>query len=369
MLEIIELTKENHGRCTKDWNDYCDSNNSSTFFHTLTWKKIIENTYNFKPMYLLCCENGKVMGVAPFFLTESILFGKKIISTPFNFYNGILYDDKKIIKKFIDYLLKCYKNTPKNYSIEYIQIKNLEVFDNEIINSCRLNEELHYNISFLDLNNVNYTKRLTKNLRTIHRNADKNNIYIREAASKKDIQEWHYIMTKTLRDKHNMISQPLKLFYNIYEICGDSMKLFLSCIKKNENEKINDKMTEKIIGGTLLFFYKNQAVYAWGASDQAYKEFSPNTILVDYHVNYCMSKKFSTLDFGVTSPEHPSLLKFKESFGCVHKKLPFYYLLLNNNSIPHLDYHTSFKTLRKPFKYVPIPLINAFSPYITKHLT
>ncbi|MDD5178460.1 MAG: GNAT family N-acetyltransferase [Candidatus Nanoarchaeia archaeon] len=350
----MQITEFNKGYETL-WNDYLDKNPRASIFHTLEWKEIIEEVYKFKPLYFLAMENNEVKGIICSFLTSSIIFGKKIVSTPFNFYNQPLFENEEAGKLLINKL----KEIGKKEKVKYIEIKALEDLS---IQDSEMQKNAHYFISNLKLEDTEekteakYYDRLRKNLRTLRRNAEKNNIKVSFSESEDDLKQFHNTLVKIYRDKHNMICQPYSLYKNMKEKFKERFKLLVA------------KQKDKVIGGMILFFFKNQAVYAYGASDLKYKTLSPGTVLVDYAIKHCSKSRYKTLDFGVTSQHQTELLNFKQNWGTTEHKMPYYYIPITQKEINPPDYYTYMKNLRKPFKYVPLPIIKIASPIITRQL-
>ncbi|MDD5331738.1 MAG: GNAT family N-acetyltransferase [Candidatus Nanoarchaeia archaeon] len=350
-MKIINLDKENETA----WNDYIKKNSQSSIFHTLEWKQIIEETYKFKPLYFLAVENNEVRGIICSFLTSSLIFGKKIVSTPFNFYNQPLFEDQEAGNLLINKL----KEIGLKEKVKYIELKTLEDLN---IQNPELQKHPHYFISNLKLEDTEeeieskYYNRLRKNLRTLKRNAEKNNIKISFSDDDKDLKQFYNVLVKIYRDKHNMICQPYVLYKNMKENFKGNFRLLIA------------KKDNKVIAGMILLFFKDQAVYAYGASDLNYKILSPGTILIDHAIKFCSKNHYKTLDFGVTSQYQTELLNFKQNWGTTEHKMPYYYIPITQKEINPPDYYTYMKNLRKPFKYVPIPLIKMASPIITRQL-
>jgi len=84
-MEIREMRKEDE----KAWECYVLNSNSSTFYHQIGWRNVVEKTYKHKPIYLAAKEEGEIKGVLPMFLMKSIFFGKKLVSVPFVAYGGV----------------------------------------------------------------------------------------------------------------------------------------------------------------------------------------------------------------------------------------------------------------------------------------
>ena len=84
-MQITELKREDE----KAWDSYILESNTSTFYHQIGWRNVIEKAYKHKPIYLIAKENGELIGVLPLFLIKSMFFGKKLVSVPFAPYGGI----------------------------------------------------------------------------------------------------------------------------------------------------------------------------------------------------------------------------------------------------------------------------------------
>lgn len=349
-MKIVSLTEEYH----KKWNEYIQRNEKSTVFHTIEWKNIIQKVYKFQPFYFLAIENDKVKGILCSFLTKGI-FGKKIVSTPFNFYNQTLFDDKETGKNLIEHLTTI----GKKEKIKYIELKTLEKFDSKLVSQLNMKESEHYFISNLELISdpeEKYYPRLRKNLRTLKRNAETENIKIRKLKDENDLRQFYDILMRLYRDKHNMIPQPYAFFYRMCKLFDKNFQLLVA------------EHNGKVIAGMVLLFFKKQVVYAYGASSQDYTRFSPGTLLVDEAIRRTSKMGCTKMDFGVTSAHQENLLNYKSNWGAEPSKLPYYYILIKSDKIPELDYHTSYKNIRKYFKYVPMFLVRFLSPIITRKL-
>jgi lipid II:glycine glycyltransferase (peptidoglycan interpeptide bridge formation enzyme) len=340
------------------WNEYIQKNEKSSFFHTLEWRNIVHQVYGFHPIYIMAItDDGSVKGVSPSFYTKSVLFGKKISSTPFNFYNGPIFDDETAGRMLIEWLIA----KGKELDAKYVELKFMNEIPENVAHACNLVKRDHYFISglaILENYEENYEKHHRKNMRTLRRKAEKEDVSVRELSKLSELKEFYDIMVVLLRNKHHMIPQPYALFRSLYETLHPKgmIKIFLALKGK------------KIIGGMVVLLFKDAAVYAYGASRSDYKVYSPSSLLVDNAIHFCATHGYKSLDFGVTSPHQPELLEFKGGWGCTHKKLPFYYYLISEKHVPDLDYHTAFKNVRRFYRYVPKRMIKTFSPMITKQL-
>jgi hypothetical protein len=67
-LEIYELKKEDETA----WDSYIHKSNSSTFYHQIGWRNVVQETYKHKSVYLIAKEEGEIKGILPLFLMRSI---------------------------------------------------------------------------------------------------------------------------------------------------------------------------------------------------------------------------------------------------------------------------------------------------------
>jgi hypothetical protein len=75
------------------WDGYVLSHPEGRFCHLTGYRKVVEETYGYKPFYLVFERDGKILGVFPSFVCKSIIFGTKIVSQPFSEYGGMLADE------------------------------------------------------------------------------------------------------------------------------------------------------------------------------------------------------------------------------------------------------------------------------------
>ena len=101
-----------------------------SFFHTSTWTKLLQETYKFKPHYLMAKEYGNVKAILPLMEVNSIFTGRRAISLPFSDFCEPLVSRgvslKRIRHKMIDY---C-----KEKKFNSLELRDGEVhLDNSII--------------------------------------------------------------------------------------------------------------------------------------------------------------------------------------------------------------------------------------------
>ena len=111
------------------WDEFVKSNQNSTIFHTIAWKRIIEETFNYQSNYLVLKNlQGEILAVSPAFLVKKVL-GKAIISQPFFEYGGIIV--KEGAEEGYKSILDFYKKKVGEENLKYIEIKTIPENDND----------------------------------------------------------------------------------------------------------------------------------------------------------------------------------------------------------------------------------------------
>ena len=77
------------------WDRFVSDHPLGSPFHLIAWKESIEQTFGYKPFYLEAKQGDEICGVLPLFLTGGFLTGRRLISSPFAVYGGILADSSQ----------------------------------------------------------------------------------------------------------------------------------------------------------------------------------------------------------------------------------------------------------------------------------
>ena len=328
----------------------------------MEWSAILQDVYGFESAYHIAIgEDGKALGVLPGFYINSFLFGKKITTQPFNFYGGPIFQNEETGRALLNFAFQEIEDKG-NYTLE---LKSSFEFSEKILTGVNLGERNDFVTFLIDLEvggshiERGYKKRFREKIRNLRKKRSDLGLRFRSGRDEKDLKVFYNLLTKQYRNKHLMLPQPYKLFYSVMERLG----------RKNMADLMVIDSEGKIIGGIIILKFKNTVYYLWGASDHnRYSHLSPLTLLLDEAIKSSSLDGFKYFDLGITSLSHKGLLFFKSRWGGEMKPLFYYYGSVKDKKSPELDYYESFRTMRKLFRFVPLPVIKATSPFITRHL-
>src|SRR5215472_12758874 len=115
-IEIRDLTEAD----TASWDEFVLRHRHGTPFHSTAWKRTIEESFGYRPVYLFAAGDRGIRAVLPLFLVENWIIGKALISSPFAVYGGILADSEEALRELRAHVV----NLGEQLGVEYIELRN-----------------------------------------------------------------------------------------------------------------------------------------------------------------------------------------------------------------------------------------------------
>jgi hypothetical protein len=290
------------------WDSFVTSHPTGTPFHLSSWIRVIHETYSFEPrLYASLDADGRVSGVFPFFIVKGLLFGTKIISSPFSDYGGPLSRNSGAEEKVLFEALGA-----NGWRPSYIEIRG------PVENPAKFVCHNYYMRHVIDLapGLEEVRKRVEKRtiLRSI-RNAEKAGVTIREDNSLEGIKEFSRLNFHT-RKKHGVPAQPARFFRKLYEhIVSHGLASVLLA-----------EYDSKIVAASFFLKSCNMVVYKYNASDKSFlSKVTPNHLLTWFAIQQACEQGYQFFDFGRTSPDNEGLIRYKRMWGAEEKDLPYFY--------------------------------------------
>lgn len=337
-LEISDL----HRNEEKVWDEYVYNHSGSTFYHQIGWKKVVEETYRHKPIYLVGKEDGEIKGILPLFLMKSRIFGTKLVSIPFGPYGGTCADNKMIENRLLEEARRLTVDNDANYLELRVFSGNHETL---FINSSYIASilKLHNDPNVLLMERFNRNKRKTiyksqKRGLTAHWTSDLPT-------------EFYQIYSKNMK---NLGSPPhsIKFFRNIMNEFPSTSKILTVCRK----------------GGTLYvafyLFYKDIVINTWSSTLDEYRKWYPTDFGIWNAIKYSCEKGYKYYDFGRSSKNSPNL-EFKRRWGAEQTPLNYQYQLNNTREVPDFTMENPKRQrFAKAWKKAPLSFTNLVGPRI-----
>ena len=340
-MDISELRREDE----KAWDKYVYNSNTSTFYHQIGWKNVVEKTYKHKPIYLIAKEEGEIKGVLPLFLMKSMFFGKKLVSVPFAPYGGVCADNRLIENALIDEA----KKITKECSADYLELRHLYKTGSEFVTNDT------YFTLILKLNkdpNVLW-ENFRKSMRRYIRKAVKNHLEV--SLGPDNLKEFYNIYTINMRDLGTPVHR-YSFFENvIHEFLGNAN---IATVKYKDNS----------IAALFLLYFKDTITYGWGSSLGKYLDLNPNYLIFWELIRYACERNYNFFDFGRSQKSEGTFL-FKTGWGAEPEQLCYQYYLCNKRNMPDTGQsNPKRQSFAKVWRKFPLYLTNKSGPILRRNI-
>lgn len=104
------------------WRDYVFRHASATVFHRLAWSRAVQRAYGHRPLHQTAWVRGRLVGVLPLFLVQSIFVGRVLVSVPYATYGGILADSDAGARA----LLGAADDWARKLDAQYVELRHRE---------------------------------------------------------------------------------------------------------------------------------------------------------------------------------------------------------------------------------------------------
>jgi hypothetical protein len=308
-LEVQQLDKSEYNR----WNDFLTTPKNATIFHSIEWKKVLEETFDYKTEYLTVKNSdGEIVGISPAFSVKT-LFGRVIVSQPFFEYGGPIV--KSGFREAYKEILNFYRDKVENERIKYVEIRVLSDRQNEHFDNVGFIKQFKAYDFYIDVKDKDFEKDIWLGLYTKKsrvRNSVKKAIKSGVSVVEDDNIDIYYdLYIKTIA-KLGSPPYPKLLFENIKKFVNPSSVRFTYAYLKEEP-----------IAAMMSFPYNNRDLMVGLVSDEDYQEYRANDLLYNEQIKYATKNKFEIVDMGRTRPDSP-YERYKKKWGATRVDLYSY---------------------------------------------
>jgi lipid II:glycine glycyltransferase (peptidoglycan interpeptide bridge formation enzyme) len=307
-FEVQLLRREDY----KDWNEFVKVHKSATIFQTIEWKNVLEETFGYKPEYLVVKNSeGKIVGISPAFSVKT-LFGRVIVSQPFFEYGGPIVETG--FEAAYKEILNFYRDKVENERIKYVEIRVLPDGEDERFDGTGFVKQFKAYDFYIDVKDKDFEKDIWQGLytkksrvRNSVKKAIKSGMRVVEGD---DIDIYYELYIKTIA-KLGSPPYPKTLFENI--------KKYVNNLVRFTYAYLNDKP----IAAMMSFPYNNRDLMVGLVSDEKYQEYRANDLLYNEQIEYATKNKFEIIDLGRTRPDS-SYERYKQKWGATRVDLYSY---------------------------------------------
>ena len=327
------------------WDEYVLRSPFGSPFHQVAWKNAIEEAFGYRPLYLMAREKDRVLGVLPLFVIENVIVRRALLSTPFAVYGGVLADSPEVQVA----LREQVKTIGEALEVEYVELRNAHP------EQC---------LGFSEINRyVTFTQEIGPDEQKIA-----------ESIPRKT----RYMVRKSLKTGFTTRIQkgPTGAFEDLYARSLQRLgtpsfpPAFFAALARNFGAQMDVREVQfdgKVVSAVLTFFFRDQVLPYYGASDPEYNPLAPNNFM--YYDLMCWGGRqgYRVFDFGRSKKDIGGSYDFKAHWGMTERPLPYEILLVKRKELPNFSpANPAFDLPRKIWQRMPNGVARAVGPWFLR---
>lgn len=279
-----------------DWDSLVSSHCQCSFFHSVAWARVLQETYGHSPHYLCSLAGRKLQTLLPVMEVSSSLTARRGVSLPFSDFCTPLGADEDVARLFVAAL---------EYGSER-KWKYLECRHDYWTANSPMTPSVAFHGHVIDLKSDEdwQFKRFDSGVRRGIRKAERAGVRVEFSTSLDAVRRFFTLHCLT-RKRHGLPPQPFRFFENIARYVLAAGYGFVAIAH----------LGQKTLAASLFFHFGSEAIYKFGASDYAFQQLRPNNLVMWAALKRCASNGCSRLHLGRTSLANDGLRRFKLGFG------------------------------------------------------
>lgn len=339
-IKTLPLTDFLHA----DWDRFVTAHPHGSPFHLLAWKRTIEETFGYKPFYLVATEGDSIRGVLPLFLVTNLLVKRALISSPFAVYGGILADSPEALESLRDAVALL----GAELGVQYVELRNGHT------EQCA---------GFTGISRyVTFTRPVADD----------------EAGLLSSLpRKMRYMVRKALKEPFSTrIAADPSAFLRLY---ADSLQRlgtpsfparYFDCLLKHfrGNADIRETVWNgRTVATVLSFYFRDQVLPYYGASDPEFNACAPNNFMYYDLMRWAGQSGYGCFDFGRSKKDSGGSYDFKSHWGMAERSLPYEMLLLKRTSLPNYSpTNPAFRVPRLIWQHLPGAITRMAGPALIR---
>ena len=275
-------------------------------------------------------QDNRINAGLPIYEVKSKLTGNRLISIPFATLSDPLISTQEDMAILFQSVMELFNELKSKY------IKIGSLFSHTLTQNHTFSvvDVFKHHYLPLDLSLEQLKKKFHRTcVRQRISRAEKSNLETKQGKDESDLSRFYQVYCQT-RKRVGRPVQPYRFFRSIWETFHPFNQIDLLLAEKEE----------KILAGLLLFKFKDRVSAEFAASDETYKDVSPNHYLFWKAIQMAREEGYKIFDFGRTSSDNKSLMDFKTRWGTQVVDLPQFYF--PKESIQLTDENEELKKLR-----------------------
>ena len=310
-----------------------------SFFHSSSWARILKETYNYKPIYIVSFQGSKLALSIPLMEVSNVFWGKRGVSLPFTDQCAPFFLTKEILTEGLRYATAYGKRA----GWTYLEWRDAAYFSNLAV---PYEEYFTHDIDLTGSETELFSHLRESNRRNI-RKSIKEGVSIEISQSLSAVKSFYRLHCIT-RKRHGLPPQPYSFFKNISDII----------IAPGQGLVVSAFHSGKLIAASVFFHFGTKAIFKFGASVIEHQHLRPNNLVMWEAIKWYRERNFVSLNLGRTELDNQGLLQFKRMWAPTESKVNYYRYDFKKRVLLKDFYASKRRVLtRKIFARLPVSLL------------
>lgn len=329
------------------WSEFVARSSSSSFYHDVAWKSVIERTFAHKCHYLMAFEAGTVVrGILPLVEMRSLAFGHFLVSLPFLNYGGVAAESPEAVNALCLAAVELARRTGARY-VELRQARPVE-----IPWACRQHKVAL--VVELPANMDRYWAGLSSRLRGKIRKAQRAGAKL-SVTGPEGLSEFYSVFARNMRDLGTPVYSR-RFFETILRSFPGCSRLFLV------------RLNGRPVAGALGVNKGQELELPWICSNYDHGRNYVNELLYWSALEWASGEGFKTVDLG-RSTIGKGPYQFKKHWNPQERPLYWYYWTAEGAKIPELNpQNRKYALAIRCWQRLPVPVANFLGPRIVRNI-
>jgi len=339
-LEIRNLQEAD----VAEWDDFVIRHPDSTPFHLVAWKRTIEDSFGYRPLYVFATDGQRIRGILPVFLVKNYIIGKALISSPFAVYGGILADCDPALRALHAHVV----GLGNELGVDYIELRNTRL--EQCVSGPNVDRYVSFSQSLVP-DETSMLESLPKKTRNLVRKALKQGFEMRYSVS--DLRNFMTLYATNMR----RLGTP----------CFSSR--YFSSLVRNFGDMVDVRevwLGGKPMAASLNFLFRGEMHIYYAAADTKYNALGPNTYMYFDHLRWGGAKGFKAFDFG-RCKRGTGVFEFKRHWNTTMRELPYEIILVRRKELPNFSpANPKFEMAISLWRLVPLWVTRLVGPTLIR---
>jgi FemAB-related protein (PEP-CTERM system-associated) len=325
------------------WDDFASRCRQATGYHEWAWRRVFQRAFDHEPIYLIARHHGRVEGILPLVLINSLIFGRTLTSLPFLNYGGVAASNDTVAQD----LLARASEVARLRRCVHLELRHVDR------RFAQLPHRQHKVTMLLDLE-VGMWDRLDRKLRNQIRKSQKSGLTTEQGGTAL-VSDFYSVFARNMRDLGTPV-YARRLFVEVLDAFPARARLHVV------------RLHAVPIAAALTYRTATTVEVPWASSVRDYNTFCPNHLLYWSVIEAALENGCKVLDFGRSTPEEGTF-KFKQQWGARPRPLHWEYVLPPGMALPNASpSNPKFHLAIRLWKKLPLAVATRVGPQIVRSI-